>query len=156
MGFLINPIEQSQFVTYTTIIESKDLKTMGSIPVVLNCYDNSQSTITNKIFIPLACTLRQLKPTISYNFLANDHLVIEENPGTYFFFKDNILRGINDYVYTSLYYQQTHNRGGANIITNIDADKLTSPVTLTTNTGNDATIGNGDLLVSIAGYLMNI
>jgi hypothetical protein len=155
MGYLENPVNQ-QFVTYKTIVDFRDLQTMGSAPVTLNCYDNSQSATTKKIFIPLSCSLQMIKGTIAYDFLANDHLLIEQNPGTYFFFKENILRGINDYVYTSLYYQQTHNRGGTNIITNIDADKLTSPVTLTTSTGNDATVGNANLLVSIAGYLMNV
>jgi hypothetical protein len=129
---------------------------MGSAPVTLNCYDNSQSATTKKIFIPLSCTLQMIKGTIAYDFGVNDHIIIKQNPGIYFFYKDNILRGINDYIYTSLYYQRTHLQGGINVLTNIDADKLTSPVTLTTITGNDATVGNANLLVSIAGYLMNV
>jgi len=47
-------------------------------------------------------------------------------------------------------------QGGVNIITNFEADKLTGNITITTNTGNDATVGDADLLVSIAGYLMNV
>ena len=155
MGFLIKK-QQSQFVSYETVIDFKDLQTMGSIPVTLNCYDNSQSAITNKIFVPLSCTLRQINPTIAYDFAPNDHIRISSNPGTYFFFKDNILRAPNIFVNTSLYFQQTHNFGGATIITNFEADKLSGNTTITTSTGNDATVGDANLLVSIAGYLMNI
>jgi hypothetical protein len=97
-----------------------------------------------------------LKGTIAYDFAVNDHIIITTSPGIYFFYKDNILRGINNYIYTSLYYQQTHNFGGTPIITNIDAEKLTAGVAITTSTANDATIGNANLLVSIAGYLMNV
>jgi hypothetical protein len=155
MGYLIKPQTQ-QFVSYETIIDYKDLQTMGSIPVTLNCYDNSQSAITNKIFVPLSCTLRQIGATLAYDFLATDHIVISCNPGYYFFFKDNVLRGPSTFVYTSLYYQRTHLQGGVNIITNFEEDKLTGNITITTNTGNDATVGDGNLLVSIAGYLMNV
>jgi len=156
MGFLVKKQTISEFVTYETIIASRDLQTMGSIPVTLNCYDNSQSAITNKIFVPLSCSLKMIRATIAYDFGPNDHITIEENPGIYFFYKDNILRSINNYVFTSLYYQRTHSFGGTPVITNFDADKLTGIITITTSTGNDATIGDGDLLVSIAGYLMNV
>jgi hypothetical protein len=155
MGYLIKQQTQ-QFVSYESIIESRDLQTMGSLPVSLKCYDNSQSAITNKIFVPLSCTLRQIKATIGYDFLPNDHIVIGCNPGTYFFFKDNVLRATNAYVNTSLYYQRTHSVGGIPIITNFEPDKLTGNITITTSTGNDATVGDADLLVSIAGYLMNV
>jgi hypothetical protein len=155
MGYLIENNE-SQFVSYETIIESKDLLTMGSIPVTLNCYDNSQSALTNKIFVPLSCTLRQINATLAYDFLATDHIVISCNPGYYFFFKDNILIAPSTFVFTSLYYQRTHLQGGVNIITNYEADKLSGNITITTSTGNDATTGDADLLVSIAGYLMNV
>jgi hypothetical protein len=47
-------------------------------------------------------------------------------------------------------------QGLVNVITNIEPDKLTGIITITTSTANDATIGDADLLVSIAGYLMNI
>jgi hypothetical protein len=156
MGFLIKKAEASKFVSYETTIKSAELGTMGSFPVTLNCYDNSQSAITNKIFIPLSCSLRQIRATIAYDFLPNDHIVIYCLPATYFFYRDNILRSVDDFVYTSLYIQKTHLQGGVNIITNDNADKLTGIITMTTITGNDATIGDGDLLVSIAGYLMDI
>ena len=155
MGFLIKK-QQSQFVSYETVIDFKDLQTMGSIPVTLNCYDNSQSAITNKIFVPLSCTLRQKGATIAYDFLPNDHIIISCNPGTYFFFKDNVLRSPSAFVNTSLYYQRTHPVGGIPVITNFEDDKLSGITTITTSTGNDATTGDANLLVSIAGYLMNI
>ena len=155
MGYLIKNIE-SKFVSFETVIDYTGLQTMGSIPVTLNCYDNSQSAITNKIFIPISCSLKQSQATIPYNFAANDHIVILCNPGTYFFYKDNILRATNLFVYTSLYYQQTHNIGGVSIITNAQPDKLSGNTTITTSTGNDATTGDGNLLVSIGGYLMDV
>ena len=155
MGYLIKNLK-NKFVSFETVIDSKDLQTMGSIPVTLNCYDNSQSAITNKIFIPISCSLRQSQATIAYNFAATDHIIILCNPGTYFFYKDNILRAPNIYVHTSLYYQQTHNIGGVSIITNFESDKLSGNTTITTSTGNDATTGDGNLLVSIGGYLMDV
>jgi hypothetical protein len=155
MGFLIKK-QQSQFVSYETVIPSTDLLTMGSIPVTLNCYDNSQSAITNKIFVPLSCTLRQINPNIAYDFGVNDHIIISCNPGTYFFYRENILRSPSVFVNTSLYYQRTHLQGLTNVTTNFEPDKLTGIVTMTTSTSIDATIGDADLLVSIAGYLMNI
>jgi hypothetical protein len=155
MGFLIKK-QQSQFVTYETTIRSAELQTMGSSPVTLNCYDNSQSALTNKIFVPLSCSLRQIRADIAYDFLPNDHIVIYCLPATYFFYRDNILRSADDFVYTSLYIQKTHLQGGVNLITNDNADKLTGIITMTTITGNDATIGDSNLLVSIAGYLMNV
>jgi hypothetical protein len=156
MGFLIKKAEASKFVSFETVINFRDVQTMGSTPVTINCYDNSQSATTKKIFIPLSCTLQMLKGTIAYDFGVNDHIVIKENPGIYFFYKDNMLRGINDYIYTSLYYQRTHNFGGTPVISNYDADKLTGITTITTTTGNDATVGNANLFVSISGYLMDI
>ena len=155
MGYLIKNLKNN-FVSFETIVLSKDLLTMGSIPVPINSYDNSQSAITNKIFIPISCSLRQSQATIPYDFAASDHIIIQYNPGTYFFYKDNILRATNLFVYTSLYYQQTHNIGGVSIITNYDADKLGGNTTITTRTGNDATTGDGNLLVSIGGYLMDV
>jgi len=155
MGYLIENNE-SQFVTYETTIRSAELQTMGSSPITLNCYDNSQSALTNKIFVPLSCTLRQIRANIAYDFGANDHIQILCNPGIYFFYRDNILRSTDNFVYTSLYYQRTHLQGLVNVTTNIEPDKLTGITTMTTITGNDATVGDADLLVSIAGYLMNI
>jgi hypothetical protein len=155
MGYLIENNE-SQFVSYETTIRAAELQTMGSSPVTLNCYDNSQSALTNKIFVPLSCSLRQIRATIAYDFLPNDHIIIYCLPATYFFYKDNILRSVDDFVYTSLYIQKTHLQGGVNIITNDASDKLTGIITMTTTTGNDATVGDADLLVSIAGYLMNV
>jgi len=156
MGFLIKKAEASKFVSFETVINFRDLQTMGSIPVILNCYDNSQSAITNKIFIPLICSLRQIRPVTAYDFGPLDHIEILCNPGGYFFYRDNPLRSADVFVYTSLYIQRTHLQTGANVITNYQPDKLSGNTTITTSTGNDATVGNADLLVSIAGYLMNV
>jgi hypothetical protein len=155
MGYLIKK-QQSQFVSYETVIKSNEVQTMGSSPVTLNCYDNSQSALTNKIFVPLSCSLRQIRPDTAYDFGPLDHIEILCNPGRYFFYKDNPLRSADDFVYTSLYIQKTHLQGTVNLITNYETDKLSGNTTITTITGNDATVGNSDLLVSIAGYLMNV
>lgn len=155
MGYLIKNIDGIKI--YKTVIENKDLLTMGSIPINLNCYNNSNFNNNGIVFIPIAASIQNYLATTPFTtgVSATDHLIISANPGFYFFWKNNILATTDNFIYTSNYIQTTHNLSGNIYTGNVEPDKLNGIVTFTNTTGANPTGGDGGLIVNIAGYFAN-
>ena len=153
MGYIIE--KTNSILIYKTIISNVDLLTMGTKPITLNCYDNTNFNINGKVFIPFMASIQNYLSTIPFTsgVGVNDHLTILLNPGIGFFWYYNILAATDSFVYSSNFIQRVHNISGANLSSNYNPDKLSGIVTFTNTTGIDPSGGDGGLIVNIAGYM---
>lgn len=148
MGYLIKP---NKFLTYQYTFDSSIVKTCGSVPIpLINLTPNG---FNGEIFFPLSATLRNVNQTLPYDFGSQSHINIQSG-GVQFFIWQLLLNNMPSdiYSYTSLYVQIQHNYGASNLTGNADSLKAAQSLYLTTYDYNDATTGDGQLIVTINGF----
>ena len=148
MGYLI---KQNKFVTHQFTLDSSVVKTCGTTPIYL--MDLSPNGFNSTIFIPLSATLRIVNRTVNYNFGSQSHPILSDS-GVYYFVWQTLFNGMATdlYSYTSLYTQSQNNYSGTDLTGNAVDSKSGNVLNLTTFDGNDATNGNGQLIITISGF----
>lgn len=148
MGYLI---KDNKFVTHQFTLDSSVVKTCGTTPVYL--MDLSPNGFDSTIFIPLTATLRNVNQTVNYNFGSQSHPTLQCS-GVFYFIWQILLNNMasNVYAFTSVYCQSQNNYSGNDLTGNANADKSNNQLFLQTFDGNDATNGNGQLIITISGF----
>lgn len=148
MGFLIKP---NKFFKYTFTLDSSIVQTCGTNPIFL--IDLAPNQFNGEILFPLSATLRNVNQNIAYDFGTQSHPTIRCFGVNYFIWQTLLNNMPTDiYSYTSLYVQTQHNYISANLTGNADSIKALSTIYLETFDGNDATTGDGQLIVTINGF----
>ena len=152
MGYIL---KNNGLTIYKTIIDAADIKNMGSLPILLN--GPTPQDLNGLVFLPLSATLRQINNTQGYNFPAQAHPTIQDS-GNYFFIWEELLTDqLPDiYVYQALYIQGEHQITTIKLTSNYYALKQGNQFMLTTQNGADSNTGNGQVIVTIAGYLTTV
>lgn len=152
MGYLIK--KNNGLVSYKTIIQASDVRSMGSSPVPLN-YPVS-ADYNGLIFIPVCAVYRLVNNNIQYNFPVQSHVRIT---GTAEFVWGDLLNdnSSDTFAFPALIAEQQINIGGGIDYTGgVVSMKMGIGVNLTTNNSQDATIGDGELHIVISGYFTTI
>ena len=151
MGYLS---QQGGLVNYKTVVPAASCLTMGTAPYDLNTYYNSD--FNGIVFVPLMAIFRLVNQTTQYNFSAGAHLTILDSASVDVFKHTENLNNIQPdlYFYPMAYISQVRNT----LTNGIFAIKQSSGTNfqLTTENGGDATLGDGDLNVTISGYFTQI
>jgi len=151
MGYLS---QQNGLINYKTVVPASSCLTLGTVPYDLNTYYNSD--LNGIVFVPLMAIFRLVNQNTAYNFSAGAHLTIKDSAGVEVFVHTQNLNNIQPdlYFYPIAYISQVRNQ-----FTNGNFPiKQSSGVnfSLTTENGGDATLGDGDLNVTISGYFTQI
>jgi hypothetical protein len=152
MGYLVNPVSGT-IITYSYSLTDADLLTMGSIPINLT-FDTGSSG--SYVYIPLNAFFMLNSGTTPYDFGSADHPVIQQGL-TYNIFQwyeplQNYASAV-DLAFATLAQRINANTSHA---TAINYKYIVPNFQLTTNSGNDATVGDQKFTLYITAYKVTL
>jgi hypothetical protein len=148
MGYLVNPVSGT-IETFSFSLDDSQITTMGSVPITIN-FDTG--TAGQYVYIPLNSFFIKISGTTPYDFGATDHPVINQGLTYNIFQWYEPLQNYNsavDIAFGSLIQRNNNNQTHAPGINY----KIGVPnFSLTTATGNDATVGDFRYTLYITAY----
>lgn len=138
MGYVVNPVTGT-LVSFKFSLGKNNLIQMGSVPITLPGTDLQTAT---EIYIPFSAYFIFTSGSVAYDFAAGDHPVIQDTNSGYYWQWFGPLQnyGIGDIAF-ALHPQRNHSnetfaKGNPDVRV-----PSAGNLSLTTLTGNDATVG---------------